>query len=171
MCHGDNKFFSFVLSIRVARFFLINNTKMGKICIYQITTVFPNGIQNAKWSMYIPNGQQFSLQDTPKCTQSWIFWFANIPTGNPVEHQFLFTSIEIKNRLSCFSGRLSCWRKETFVFRKWKNDDDKIKDSLYNYVWKERESEREREWVREREREREREGERSKVSFMGRFRG
>jgi hypothetical protein len=70
---------------RVARFLLVKYTKTGKK--YQITTKLPNGHKNTQRPKCIPNDhkiyQHLSLQDTPKFTQSWIFGFVNIPSGNP----------------------------------------------------------------------------------------
>jgi hypothetical protein len=40
-----------------------------------------------KWPQNRPNGrkiyQHFSLQDPPKFTPNWEFWFENMPSGNP----------------------------------------------------------------------------------------
>jgi hypothetical protein len=59
--------------IRVARFFLVQHTKMGKID--QIATKYtkrPENIRNGhKVFRYLP--RKISLQDIPKFTQIWIF--------------------------------------------------------------------------------------------------
>jgi hypothetical protein len=53
---------------RVARFLLVQHTKMGKI---------PNNHKNTKWSQNLPNGRKIfhhlPLQDPPKLTQIVIF--------------------------------------------------------------------------------------------------
>jgi hypothetical protein len=36
-----------------------------------------------KWTNLPENIQHISLQETPKLTQIGIFWFENIPSGNP----------------------------------------------------------------------------------------
>jgi hypothetical protein len=44
-------------------------------------------INHAKWLLNIPNGHKiyhhFLFQGPPKCTQMGIFWFENVPSGNP----------------------------------------------------------------------------------------
>jgi hypothetical protein len=71
---------------RVARLFLVQHTKRGKI--YQMTTNIPNGHK-----LPIPIGRKISkrLQNIPtssvarpsKIYQNWDFGFENIPSGNP----------------------------------------------------------------------------------------
>jgi hypothetical protein len=36
-----------------------------------------------KWLENIPNDHELCQQGAPKCTQIWILWFENIPSGNP----------------------------------------------------------------------------------------
>jgi hypothetical protein len=71
---------------RVARFFFVQNTKTGKI--YQISTDYTN----CPWNLTkdrkmdqvsINLYQHLPLQDPPKFTQIWDFWFENKPSGNP----------------------------------------------------------------------------------------
>jgi hypothetical protein len=44
-------------------------------------------VQNTKKGENMPHDhkiyQDFSLQDPPKFTQNWDFWFENKPSGNP----------------------------------------------------------------------------------------
>jgi general stress protein 26 len=58
-----------MMAIRVARFFLVQHTKTGKI--YHIT------IKHTEWTQNLPNGhkiyQHLSLQDPTKFTQIGIF--------------------------------------------------------------------------------------------------
>jgi hypothetical protein len=70
---------------RVARFFLVQNTKTRKYIstdhkISRMTTKY------TKWTEHLPNGYKIChhlpLQDPPKFTQTGI-WFENIPSGNP----------------------------------------------------------------------------------------
>jgi hypothetical protein len=53
----------------------------------KFTLNYQMAIKYTKWPIYTPHGhkmyQHFSLQDTPKFTQSRIFCFENIPYGNP----------------------------------------------------------------------------------------
>jgi hypothetical protein len=72
---------SSLLEIRVARFFLVQHTKTGKI--YQIITTF------TKWLLSVKIYQHLRLQDPPKFTQIWIF-------GLKIYH--LATLLEIKYR-------------------------------------------------------------------------
>jgi hypothetical protein len=51
-------------------------------------------IKYTKWPKYIPNGhkigkyQHFPVQGPPKCPLTRIFWFENMPSGNPGAHTF-----------------------------------------------------------------------------------
>jgi hypothetical protein len=76
------------LSARVARFFLIQYTKMGEN--------IPNYKNFTEWSQNIPNAQKI-FQMTRKYTNisnlrtsniypNWDFWSENIPSGNPGPH-------------------------------------------------------------------------------------
>jgi hypothetical protein len=77
---------------RVARFFRVQHTKMGKnisnynkvgiLNVYKIYDV-PNDRK-----IYVPNGhkicQHLPLQYPPKVTKIRTFWFENMSSGNPV---------------------------------------------------------------------------------------
>jgi hypothetical protein len=65
---------------RVARFLLVQHTKMGKA--YQITKNIPNG--NKIYQTAINIDQRLPLQVPQKFTKIGIFKFENIPSGNPV---------------------------------------------------------------------------------------
>jgi hypothetical protein len=64
---------------RVARFVLTQHTKTGKI--YQMAVKYIN------WQYYTSNGHKiykpFQIQGPRKFTQTGIFLFENIPSGNP----------------------------------------------------------------------------------------
>jgi hypothetical protein len=71
--------------ICVARFFLTQYTKTGKI--YQIANKLPNGheiyqmaVIYSKWPW---NMSTVSIPRATKIYPKWDFWFENIPSGNP----------------------------------------------------------------------------------------
>jgi hypothetical protein len=86
--------------IRVDRFFLVHDTKTGKM--YQVNT------NCTKWSLNIPNVHKifqmavkyiniFQSEDLD-FFPNWDFWFENKPSGNPVAHLFscsLFKNIVV----------------------------------------------------------------------------
>jgi hypothetical protein len=68
--------------IRVARFFLVHYTRVGKsIPNDQMAMIYTN------WPENIPNGhkiyQHFPFKCPTKYTKFGIFWYENIPSGNP----------------------------------------------------------------------------------------
>jgi hypothetical protein len=69
---------------RVARFFLVHDTKTGKKCTKRTQNV-PNGHQN------IPNASkifQMAMKHIYifQLYPNWDFWFENKPSGNPARH-------------------------------------------------------------------------------------
>jgi hypothetical protein len=93
--------------IRVARFCLTQYTKTREI--YQITTtlsyglkVFQMAVQYYKWPWKITT---FSILSPFKMYPNWDFWFANKPSGRPVQNS-LFPKLFLSNVSNCFEFRL-----------------------------------------------------------------
>jgi hypothetical protein len=71
-------------SDRVARFFLVQNTKMGKNIpkdhkFHQMDINIPFGRKRDKMAIKIPTS---SIARPSKIYPKWDFWFENIPSGN-----------------------------------------------------------------------------------------
>jgi hypothetical protein len=82
----------FKFSSGLPDFSFFQKTKTGKNIpnfheLYQMSIEYNNRQNNGpsvnKFCQHLP------LQDPPKCTQIWIFWFENKPSGNP-GFQFVF---------------------------------------------------------------------------------
>jgi hypothetical protein len=75
------------LLLGVARFFFPQYTKNGGKYT-KLPLNYPMAIKYTKRPSYILNGhiiyQSFPLQGHPKFTQIGIFWFDNVPSGNPL---------------------------------------------------------------------------------------
>jgi hypothetical protein len=97
---------------RVARFFMTQCTKTGKIY-----TILPQNYRMAvkytNCQYLIPNGhkifQPFSNSRLSQIYPNWDFWFENIPSGNPGPQEksmeknpwlLAFTIIDIKNKMA-----------------------------------------------------------------------
>jgi hypothetical protein len=67
--------------------------------IYQIAQNIPNGNKKYQIAKNIPNGhkiyQHLPFQDPPKFTQIGIFWFENMPSGNPPRNTFCLRKFEL----------------------------------------------------------------------------
>jgi hypothetical protein len=87
----------YVFTTRFARFFLVQQTKMGKSIPkwtqkYQmaIKYVYQNDNKNTKWPW---NTRKFSIPRPSTMYQNWHFWHDNIPSGNPVYDSLCVNSL------------------------------------------------------------------------------
>jgi hypothetical protein len=76
-----------ILTTRVARLFLVQHTKTGKI--YQIIIIYPEEPQNipngCKIDQMVINIPTSSIARPSKIDSNWDFWFKNMPSGNPAQ--------------------------------------------------------------------------------------